>query len=134
MGDCVFCKIIKGELPCYKIYENESILAFLDIAKDIDGHILVIPKKHFVNVLDCDENELRDVMLAVQKISHHLKEKCGYDGVNLINCSGESAGQTVNHFHMHIIPRKKNDGEKVFPSFSGAKENIEDVWKRLTIN
>ena len=131
MEDCIFCKIIKGEIPCYKIYENEYVLAFLDIAKDIDGHILVIPKNHCESVLDCSENDLKEVMVAIQKISNHLIDNCGYDGVNLLNCCKECAGQSVFHFHMHIIPRKQNDGEKVFPTLSGAKVDLAELREKL---
>ena len=131
MNDCIFCKIVKGEISSFKVFENEQVFAFLDIAKDIDAHILVIPKKHCLNVLDCEEESLKAVMLAVQKISKHLVDNCGFDGVNLINCSGESAGQTVNHFHVHIIPRKENDGEQVFPKLSGAKEELSIIWERI---
>ena len=72
MEDCIFCKIIKGEIPCYKIYEDEYTFAFLDIAGDVDGHTLVIPKKHCKNILDCDEKTLEYVMKTVQKISKHF--------------------------------------------------------------
>ena len=133
MEDCIFCKIVKGEIPCYKIYENDYVLAFLDIAKDIDGHILVIPKSHCKSVLDCGENDLKEIMLAIQKISNHLINNCGYDGVNLINCCNEGAGKTVVHFHMHLIPRKKSDGEKVFPSFSGAKIELAEMCEKLKL-
>ena len=101
--DCVFCKIISGALPCYKVYEDEHTLAFMDIAKDVDGHMVVIPKKHVKCILDCDEEILAHLMAAVKKISNHLVENCGYDGVNLLNASDESAGQSVPHFHIHII-------------------------------
>ena len=133
MDDCIFCKIVKGDIPCYKIYENDYVLAFLDIAKDIDGHILVIPKNHCVNILDCVENDLKEVMLAVQKISKHLIENCGYDGVNLINCCNESAGQTVFHLHIHIIPRKENDNQKVFPKFAGASIELAEMCQKLKL-
>ncbi|MBO4524089.1 MAG: HIT domain-containing protein [Ruminococcus sp.] len=80
---------------------------FTDVAEDVDGHVLVIPKKHAKNILDCDSTELSHLMETVKKVSLHLVEKCGYNGVNLLNASDESAGQSVPHFHIHIIPRKK---------------------------
>ena len=92
--DCEFCKIIKGELPSSKLYENDTTISFMDIADDVDGHILVIPKKHCKNILDCDSDALHDMMDTVQKVSRHLVDNCGYDGVNLLNASDESAGQT----------------------------------------
>ena len=77
MNDCIFCKIMKGELPCMKIYEDGHTMAFLDIAKDVDGHILVVPKKHVTNILDADSETLSHVMNAVKKIGAHLTENCG---------------------------------------------------------
>ena len=108
--DCVFCKIISGDIPSFKIYEDEYTLAFMDIAKDVDGHIVVIPKAHIKSILDCDVGTLNHLMFTVKKIANHLVDNCGYDGVNLLNASDESAGQSVPHFHIHIIPRKNNDG------------------------
>lgn len=133
MEDCVFCKIISGEFSSRKIYEDEKTLAFLDIAKDVDGHILVVPKKHVKNILDVDNETLCDVMRTVKKVSNHLIQNCGYDGVNLVNCSDESAEQSVPHFHVHIIPRKIGDGLKVFPKFSGAKEDLDVILEKLRI-
>lgn len=105
--DCIFCKIINGEIPSYKIYEDEYTYAFLDIAKDIEGHTLVIPKKHALNVLDCETEILTKLLETVQRISKHYVEDLGYDGVNILNASGAAAEQSVFHLHFHILPRKK---------------------------
>ena len=129
--NCVFCKIVKGELPSLKVYEDENTMVFMDIAKDVDGHMVAIPKKHVKSILDCDEETLQQLMLAVKKVSCHCVEKCGYDGVNLLNASDESAGQSVPHFHIHIIPRKKDDGLDAWPKFDGAKHKIEEIHKKL---
>ena len=110
MNDCIFCKILKGELPSYKIYEDDKTYAFLDIACDCYGHTVVIPKKHCVNVLDCESEYLQAVMSTVQKISRHYVDDLGFSGVNVLNASGASAQQSVFHLHFHIIPRKDNDG------------------------
>lgn len=133
MENCVFCKIINGVFSSYKIYEDEYTYAFLDIAKDVDGHILVVPKKHVTNILDCDQETLNHVFTTVKKISNHLVDNCGYDGVNLLNASDESAGQTVFHLHIHIIPRKKNDGIDAWPKFKGATQELEEEHKKLEI-
>ena len=136
MEECVFCKIISGELPSMKVFEDEYTMAFMDIAKDVDGHILVIPKKHCKNILDCDYDTLNHVMNTVKKVSYHLVDNCGYDGVDLLNANDESAGQTVPHFHIHIIPRKKHDGlgeAGEWPKFLGAKHEIEDMHKKLVM-
>lgn len=131
MNDCLFCKIIRGELPSYKIYEDEHTYAFLDIAKDVDGHILVVPKKHFKNIFDCDQETLGNQMNAVKRVSDHLVQNCGYEGVNLLNASDECAGQSVPHFHIHIIPRKPEDGVDAWPILPGAKMEWNTVYERL---
>lgn len=129
--DCIFCKIVSGQVPCMKIYEDEHTLVFMDIAGDVDGHMVAIPKNHIENILDCDNESLKRLMLAVKKVSNHCVENCGFDGVNLLNASDSSAGQSVPHFHIHIIPRKKNDGIDAWPKFEGAKEEISDVWSKI---
>ena len=131
MSDCIFCKIASGEIQGMRVYEDAETLAFMDLAKDVDGHVLVIPKKHCKNILDCDAETLSAVMNTVKKVSLHLTEKCGYDGVNLLNASDESAGQSMPHFHIHIIPRRKNDGIDAWPAFEGAKEEIPAVFERI---
>lgn len=131
MQDCIFCRIASGEIPGMRIYEDEKTLAIMDIAGDVDGHILVMPKAHCKNILDCESADLCAVMNTVQRVSLHLTEKCGCDGVNLLNASDESAGQSVPHFHIHVIPRKQNDGIDAWPKFSGAKEEIPAVFARL---
>ena len=133
MRDCIFCKIIEGSVPCLKVEEDEYTLSFMDVAKDVDGHILVVPKAHQKNILDCDEETLVHLMRAVKRASNHLTDNCGYDGVNLLNASGESAGQSVPHFHMHIIPRRKNDGIDAWPAFEGASEEIADIWNKVKL-
>ena len=131
MCDCIFCKIVSGEIPSMKIYEDERTLAFMDAAKDVDGHMLVIPKKHYKNILDCDSDALSAVMQTVKTVSMHLTSECGYEGVNLLHASDESAGQSVPHFHIHMIPRKHNDHIDAWPHFDGAKEDIESVFEKV---
>ncbi len=134
MCDCIFCKIINGELPSYKVYEDEKTYSFMDIAKDVDGHLLVVPKKHVRNVLECDEETLADVMKTVKKIANHLVDDCGYDGVDIMNANEEAAGQTVFHLHMHLIPRKKDDGlgePGQWPRMIGAKHEISEIFEKI---
>lgn len=133
MENCVFCKIISGEFSSRKIYEDDKTLAFLDVAKDVDGHILVVPKKHVKNILDVDEETLNAVMGTVKKVSNHLVNNCGYDGVNLLNASDESAGQSVPHLHIHIIPRKNGDNIDAWPKFGGAKTDLDKMHEILRI-
>lgn len=134
MKDCIFCKIINKEMPSYKIYEDEFTYAFLDISNDGNGHILVIPKNHFENILDCSKDALCHLMETVQKISKHLVSDCGFDGVNIINASGQAAEQSVFHFHIHILPRAKEDNLKIFPSLAQNKESLEELCNKLRMN
>ena len=133
MKDCVFCKIVFGEIPSMTIYEDDLTMAFMDVGKDVDGHLLVIPKKHCKNILDADEETLLAVMRTVKRVSDHLVQRCGYDGVNLLNASDESAGQSVPHFHVHIIPRKHGDGIDAWPRFDGAKQDIRAVFETIRL-
>lgn len=132
-NNCIFCKIVNDEIFSYKIYEDEHTLVFMDIAKDVDGHMLAIPKKHVKNILDCDAETLKHLMETVKKISNHCVEKCGYNGINILNASGASAGQSVNHFHIHIVPRKDNDDNDYWPVYNGAKYEIEEMYEKLKI-
>lgn len=131
--DCIFCKIISEQLPCMKVYEDEYTLVFMDIAGDVDGHMVAIPKRHIGNILDCDIESLNQLMFAVKEVANHCVEKCNYDGVNLLNASDTSAGQSVPHFHIHIIPRKKNDGINAWPKFKGSKEEVSEIWEKIKL-
>jgi len=105
MDNCLFCKIIKGEVPSYKIYEDDFVYAFLDINPEKPGHTLVVPKKHSENIFNIEKDDLERVIMASKKISQKM-EQLGYGGVNIYNNNGEGSGQIVFHFHMHIIPCK----------------------------
>ncbi len=132
-NECVFCDIIEGRVPCYKIAENDQAIAFLDIANDAYGHTLVIPKHHYVNILDCDENYLCGVQKLVKKVAEHYVEDCGFDGVDVFNASGECAGQTVFHLHYHIFPRKAGDTFDIHFSSKDKAVDLAEVCKALEI-
>lgn len=134
MKECIFCKIIKGEIPCYKIYEDENTLAFLDIAQDCYGHTLVIPKNHYTNVLDCNEDILAKVMATVKKVANHYVNDCGFNGVNILNASGEDAQQSVFHLHFHILPRKDKNEYDAFPSLPGEACSLAEQLKKLKLS
>lgn len=131
--DCLFCKIVKGKIPCYKVYEDKKVFAFLDINPITKGHTLVIPKKHYENMFDCKDKILEKMIKATQKIATHYKEKLGCTGVNILNASGQSAEQTVFHIHFHIIPRFENDGYKIFTSTGYEKEDLDKLANILKI-
>jgi len=129
--DCVFCKIIVGNIPSRKIYEDENTLAFLDIANDVDGHTLAIPKKHVVDIFDCDNDTLVHLIKTVKLISTHYVDNCGYQGVNLLNASGTAAQQSVPHFHIHIIPRQTDDDIDTWPIFKGCNLSADEMLQKL---
>ena len=110
MTDCLFCKFISGELPCDKIYEDEHTLAFLDIHPLNEGHTLVIPKTHAVNLLDISSTDFTHVMSTVHALTPIIKDVTGAEGMNIHSNHGKVAGQAVFHLHMHIIPRHTGDG------------------------
>ncbi len=113
MNDCIFCKIIKGEAKSWKVYDDENVLAFLDSHPAAEYHTLVIPKKHYESIFDVPEKELLEVMAAVRNISRLYQNKLGIINVQIINSSGAEAQQDVFHFHIHIVPRKRGDGQDV---------------------
>ena len=104
---CIFCKIAKGEIPCYKIYEDNDFLAFRYVSQSPKGHTLIIPTKHYDNILS--RVEKRNIMLPVVTVAKALKKSLKIDNINMINNNGPLAGQTINHFHIHLIPRYDND-------------------------
>lgn len=106
---CVFCKIVNGEIPSYKIYETENTMAFLDISQNTKGHTLVIPKKHVENIFALDDETAKELFGTVVNTTKLLKDKLGFENTNLLNNNGPLAGQVVNHYHIHIIPRYGND-------------------------
>jgi histidine triad (HIT) family protein len=108
MSECIFCKIIDGEIPSSKVYEDEHVLAFLDISQVTKGHTLVIPKVHKENVYELTDEIAAKVFSAVPKISNAIKAEYNPIGLNILNNNGEDAGQSVFHFHLHIIPRYGN--------------------------
>ncbi len=111
MSDCIFCKIINGEIPAAKVFENEHVLAFLDISQVTKGHTLVIPKVHKENIFELTPEIARNLFEAVPTIAGALKAEYNPIGLNAVNNNGEQAGQSVFHFHLHLIPRYgKGDG------------------------
>jgi histidine triad (HIT) family protein len=111
MGDpnCIFCKIVAGELPARIVDEDERTVAFMDIAPATRGHALVIPRAHAGDLLSVEQDDLRAVALAAQRLAVRAKDRLGASGVNLLNSCGASAWQTVFHFHVHVIPRYDGD-------------------------
>ena len=124
MENCLFCKIVKGEIDSEKIYENENILAFLDAFPSTKGHTLIISKKHYENIFDIPKDVLKDGAEVTQKIAFLLKEKLGAEGINLLNNNNKIAEQEVPHYHMHIIPRYKGDVQEPRGGVRNLKQAI----------
>jgi histidine triad (HIT) family protein len=109
--DCIFCKIVKGEIPSAKVFENEHVLAFLDISQVSKGHTLIIPKTHKENVFELSPDISQQIFKVVPSIANSIKKQFSPIGLNILNNNGEHAGQSVFHFHLHLIPRYgKGDG------------------------
>lgn len=134
MDDCLFCKIIKGEIPSCKLFEDEHAYAFLDINPFGLGHTLVVPKFHAANLFQLPPEELAGVMPAVQRVATLLKNKLKCDGMALMQLNGEVAGQTVFHVHFHLIPRYAGQPAGWAPLEGAAKAeatNFETLKKRI---
>ena len=105
MEGCIFCKIVKGEIPCFKVYEDDRVLAFEDVNPISEGHTLVIPRKHAENLWDITAEDLTAVQLAAKKIINGIKDSLKPTGVAALQLSGRGANQVVMHYHLHLIPR-----------------------------
>ena len=123
-NNCIFCKIIAGEIPCDKIYEDDKVLAFLDINPINRGHALVIPKKHYLDLLECPDDLAEYLIRVVKKTGKAVLKVVEADAFNVGLNNGAAAGQVVNHVHWHIIPRFKGDGLETWPD--GSYESNEE--------
>ncbi len=108
-SDCIFCKIIAGELPGEIVDQDELTVAFMDVNPATRGHALVVPRRHARDLLEIGQDDLAATAIAAQRLGRRAHERLGADGVNLLNCRGQAAWQTVFHFHMHVIPRYADD-------------------------
>lgn len=107
--NCIFCKIANGEIPSTTLYEDEDFRVILDLGPATRGHALLLPKNHFENLFELDDETAQKAILVAKKMAGKMKDALGADGFNLVQNNGEAAGQTVFHFHMHLIPRYEND-------------------------
>lgn len=135
MDGCVFCKMVAGEIPVTRIYEDEAVLAFLDIGPVSDGHTLIIPKRHCTRVHECDPQVLSAVAARLGTIAKAVVEAMDADGYNVLSNNGSAAGQVVEHLHFHIIPRKAGDRVLTgWPSYKYPKGRIEEIAARIRVN
>ena len=110
MSDCIFCSIVKGSIPAFVIYEDAHYLAILDRYPSAKGHALILSKRHAADIYGLDPEEAANLMSIAKKISAKMKDVLGMDGLNLLQNNGKAAGQVIDHFHLHLIPRYENDG------------------------
>lgn len=128
MENCIFCKIINGEIPSYTVYENEKVKVFMDINPIAKGHLLVIPKEHYTNLMDIDNETLSVIDDVIRELYPNLKEKLGCEG--LTRMQNNELGQEVKHYHMHLIPRYQNDNNT--PEVNAeAKKSVEDTFRSI---
>ncbi|PIR84235.1 HIT family protein, partial [Candidatus Kaiserbacteria bacterium CG10_big_fil_rev_8_21_14_0_10_51_14] len=128
---CIFCKIVRGELPSYKLYEDEKTIAFLDIRPVNAGHTLVVPKTHSSNIFDISSDDWAAVAETVRKMAIAIEKGVDADGVNIAMNNREHAGQVVHHPHVHIIPRFRGDGLKLMPQRNYNENEAETTAEKI---
>lgn len=131
--DCIFCRIANGEIPSATLYEDEAFRVILDLGPATRGHALILPKEHAANLYELPDDTAAATMRLAKKMAVTMREKLCCDGLNLIQNNGEAAGQTVSHFHLHLIPRYKGDGQNInwIPT-KPAQDELEAVRKEIT--
>ena len=130
--NCIFCKIANGEIPSKTLYEDEKFRAILDLGPATKGHALILPKEHYKNLYELPEDYAADAMKLAKKLMTQMTEKLGCEGFNLVQNNGELAGQTVFHFHMHMIPRYQNDGQTIgWKPGEPTQEELEEIRKQI---
>ena len=128
---CIFCSIVNKEIPSSCIYEDDQVMAFLDLSQVTKGHTLVVPKKHYDNLLECDDETLAHLIQVVKMLAVRISERLNAQGVNVLNNTHEAAGQTVNHLHFHIIPRYSEHDAVVIQFNESEKQDLDELVKIL---
>ena len=129
---CIFCMIANGEIPTNKVYEDDNVLAFLDLSQATLGHTLVIPKKHFDNIYALDQETSANVFKVTQKLAKQIRNNLNAKGVNILNNNEPQAGQSINHFHIHILPRYENDDLEIkFTEHKLSDQEFKDLLEKI---
>jgi len=110
MSKCIFCSIVEGEIPTFIIYEDDLYLAIMDRYPSAKGHVLILPKRHAADIYELNEEESAALIPLAKKVAEKIRDKLGASGLNLIQNNGKVAGQVIDHFHLHLIPRNEGDG------------------------
>jgi histidine triad (HIT) family protein len=129
MEDCIFCKIVKGEIPSFKVYENDQIFAFEDINPISLGHTLIVPKNHAESLWEITPDDLSAIHLASQKIARALRKAIGAAGIACLQLNGREVNQVVMHYHLHLIPRSQNDPELPMTTWELKQGDMEQIKK-----
>ena len=131
MENCIFCKIINKQIPSSVVYEDNDVIAFLDISQATKGHTLVLPKKHYANLLEIEEDVLAKVIKVAKTIATSMQDSLGAKGFNLVNNCNEIAGQSVMHFHLHIIPRYDHEEFVIAPKENDNKFDLKEIQEQI---
>ena len=130
--NCIFCKIASGEIPSKTLYEDEEFRVILDLGPVAKGHALILPKSHYANLYELPEDTAAHVMLLAKKMAVQMTDRLHCDGFNLLQNNGEIAGQTVFHFHIHLIPRYKDDGQEIgWKPGEPSQEELEEIRRQI---
>ena len=130
--NCIFCKIANGDISSKTLYEDDECRVILDLGPATKGHALILPKNHYANLFELPENEAEHVMVVAKRMAGRMMEKLQCDGFNLVQNNGETAGQTVFHFHMHLIPRYKWDNQLIgWKPMQATQEELEETMNTI---
>ncbi|MDM8550921.1 HIT family protein [Desulfobacterales bacterium HSG2] len=129
MEDCIFCKIIKGDIPCFKVYEDDKVLAFADVNPISEGHTLIIPKRHAENIWEVSDEEITAIHLASKKVAHAMKEALKPEGIAFLQLNGRAVNQVVMHYHLHLIPRVSGAPELPVTNWELKPGDMEAIGK-----
>lgn len=131
--NCIFCKIANGEIPSKTLYEDDKFRVILDLGPASKGHALILPKEHYADLYELQEETAGEVMKLAKKMAAQMMQRLGCEGFNLVQNNGELAGQTVFHFHMHLIPRYRDDGQKIgWKPQEATQEELETIRAQIT--
>jgi histidine triad (HIT) family protein len=130
-ANCLFCKIISGEIPAFRVYEDDAVIAFLDIKPVNPGHTLIVPKAHSEGFHDASEETLKQVAIVTQKVAKALVATLGVPAFNIMQNNGAVAGQVIPHLHLHVIPRHSDDGVKLWPGTPYAEGEIAAIQEKI---
>ena len=129
---CIFCKIANGEIPSKTIYEDQEFRVILDLGPATRGHALILPKEHYANLYELPEETAAKVMVLAKKMATRMTKNLSCDGFNIVQNNGETAGQTVMHYHLHLIPRYQNDGQNIlWKPTEVSQEELEEIKNQI---